>query len=148
MDIDQAHPPRIYRNLRVMPFHRASDRRVAYHAEVVAVVRVLRNPLPGKDQVFSERLLQSGVELVTKARTQRGQRRGRAEQKRVLDGIATPSARKDQIFVERRFQGARVGDAENGIRWFDVVRNPYARFSLSRDGDSIVEITPYPEVQR
>src|SRR5208282_2223657 len=48
MKIRHAHAARISGNFRVVPLNGESDRRVAEHTEIVAVVRVLRDPLAGK----------------------------------------------------------------------------------------------------
>ena len=82
MDLRHAYAPRISGNLRIVPFNGVSDRRVAENAEVEAVVRVLRDPLAGKDQVLAESLLQAGVELFAKANAQRiGYGRGAEKQR-------------------------------------------------------------------
>src|SRR5580692_1165023 len=74
VDIWHAHAPRISRNLGVVPFNRKRDRGVAEHAEVITIVCVLRNPLARKDQVLPERLLDAGMEFISKAGTQRAAR--------------------------------------------------------------------------
>ena len=51
-------------NLRTGPLDRISDRSVAEHAEVVRLVRVLPDVLAVDHQIFSERLLQAGVEFI------------------------------------------------------------------------------------
>jgi hypothetical protein len=71
VEVRHAHAARISGNFRVVPLNGESDRRVAEHAEIVAVVRVLRDPLAGKDQVAPESLLQASVEFIAKAGTQR-----------------------------------------------------------------------------
>jgi hypothetical protein len=63
MEIRYAHATCITRNLRIVPLDRKRNRRVAEHAEVVAIVRVFRNPLARKDKVAPESLLETGVEL-------------------------------------------------------------------------------------
>ena len=130
-----------------MPFDRESDGGVAEDAEVVAVVRVLRNPLPRKHQVFSEGLLQPSVEFISKAGTQWIVRGRRTDQKRIQDSIAASDTGKYQIFVERRFQCASIGNAKNGIGFLDIVSDPNARLSLPCRGDSIVKIATQPQVQ-
>ncbi len=72
MDVWYAHAACISRNFGVVPFDGEGDRRVAEHAEIVAVVGVFRNPLAGKDYVLSESLLNPGVEFVAEAGTVSG----------------------------------------------------------------------------
>ena len=53
------------------PLDGKSDRRVAQHAEVVGLVRVFPDVLAIQHEVFSEGLLETGVEFIAPARTQR-----------------------------------------------------------------------------
>ena len=53
------------------PLDRKGDRRVAQHAEVVGLVRVLPDVFAVHHQVPSEGLLETGVELIAPARAQR-----------------------------------------------------------------------------
>ncbi len=69
MQVRNSHASRISGNFGVVPFNRESDRSVAEHAEIVAIVRVLRDPLAGKDQVAPESLLDPSVEFIAKAGT-------------------------------------------------------------------------------
>ena len=71
MDVGHAHTARISGNFGVVPFDGESDRSIAENAEVVAIVRIFRDPLAGKDQVFSKGLLESSMEFIAKARAQR-----------------------------------------------------------------------------
>jgi len=71
MDVRHAHTARISGNLRVVPLDRESDRSIAEHAKVVAIVGVLRNPFTGKDEVFPECLLDPCMVFIAKARAQR-----------------------------------------------------------------------------
>ena len=84
MNFGHAEPSRVARDFRVMPFNGESDWRVAEYAEIVTVVRVLRNPLTGKNQVLSESLFETSMEFIAKARTQWIRSLGRAEQQRRL----------------------------------------------------------------
>src|SRR5208283_225464 len=105
------HRTRVSRDFGVVPFNGESDRSVTQYAEIIAIVRVLRDPLARKDQVSPECLFQAGVKFV-----------------------AASGARKYQIFVERRFQSTRIGNAENRVGLFDIVRDPETRFGLPRNG--------------
>ena len=58
-------------DLGVVPLDRERDRRCAQDAEIVGVVRVLPDVLAINDQIFSERLLNPGVEFVAKAGSER-----------------------------------------------------------------------------
>src|SRR5208282_1147036 len=88
MEIRNAHAARIPGNFGVVPFNREEDRGIAEHAEIVAIVRVLRDPLAGKDQVAPESLLQASVEFIAKAGTQRPAHSRGTEKKRGQDSIA------------------------------------------------------------
>jgi len=49
MQVRHAHAARISGNFGVVPFNGEKDRGVAEHTEIVAIVRVLRDPLARKD---------------------------------------------------------------------------------------------------
>ena len=66
--VRHAGADRIAGNLRIVPLDRESDRRVAQHAEVVRPVGVLPDVLAVDHQVFSESLLQAGVEFIADSR--------------------------------------------------------------------------------
>jgi len=70
MDIGHAHAARISGNFGVVPFNGERDRSVAEHAEVVAIMCVLRDVLARKDQVLPECLLEASVEFIAKPGTQ------------------------------------------------------------------------------
>src|SRR5271169_1111752 len=121
MQVRYAHPARISGNLGVVPFNREGDRSVAEHTEIVALVRVLRDPLAGKHQIPSESLLEPGMEFIAEARAQGIGNRCRTREQRIQDRIAASDTGKYQVLIERRFQGARVGNAKNRARLLDVV---------------------------
>src|SRR6266404_9555486 len=64
VNIRDAHAARESGNLGVVPGNREEYRCVSQDAEVVSTVRVLPDVFSRKDEIFSERLLQSGVEFV------------------------------------------------------------------------------------
>src|SRR5271155_1942120 len=57
-------------DFRTIPFYGIGDRGAAQHAKIERLVGVLPNVLAIDDQVFSEGLLKTGVELIAVARTQ------------------------------------------------------------------------------
>ena len=124
-----------------------SDGRVAEDAEVEGVVRVLPDVLAADDSVLAEGLLEAGVELIAKAGTAARWRRrassraaGRARRWAALTG-------KDEILVERSFQRARIGDAEDGIGALDVVSDTESRLGLASNGQAVVEIAANAEIE-
>src|SRR5262249_57271415 len=52
------------RDFRPLPFDGKCDRRIAQDAEVESIMGVLPNVFAGEDQIFSDGLLQAGMELV------------------------------------------------------------------------------------
>src|SRR5580693_928056 len=140
MDIGHAHAPRVSGNLRVVPFNGESDRRVAEHAEVVAIVSVFRDVLTGKYQESPERLLDASVELVAKAGIQCPACSRRTEKKRRQDRILASDTRKNEILVERRFQRACVRNSKHGAGLLDVVRDTDSGFGLARHGEAVVKV--------
>src|SRR5580693_1379169 len=52
----------------IVPFNREGDRRIAQHAEIVAVMRVLPNVLASQYEILPERLLEAGVEFISETR--------------------------------------------------------------------------------
>ena len=61
-------------NLGVVPLNREGDRRVAQHAEVVGVMRVLPDIFAIDDQEFAKGLLQASMEFIAIAGNQSRQR--------------------------------------------------------------------------
>src|SRR5271166_2950884 len=82
MEIRHADAAGVSGNFGVVPFNRESDRGIAEHAEIVAIVRVFRDPLTGKDQVLAEGLLDASVEFIAKAGAQCAARQTRTEKER------------------------------------------------------------------
>ena len=102
---------RVAGNLGVMPVDGEGDGRVAQHAEVEGVVRVLPDVFAAEDHVFAEGLLQAGMKLVAEARAQGVLKHPECNEQRRKHGVGASLAGEHQVFVERRFQRARVGDA-------------------------------------
>ena len=144
---------RVSRNFGVVPLNRKRDWSIAKHAEIVAIVRVFRDPLPGKHQVASKGLLQADVKFIAESGIQRiglkGARHGRRTGKeRTQNRVAAPDAGKYQIFIKRRFQRARVRRAKNRARLLDVVRKSDARLGLAGDRKAVVDIPAQANVHR
>src|SRR5580692_10834249 len=96
------------------PFDGEKNGSGAEDIEVVRIVRVLPNVFAAQDEMFAKGLLQSRMKFIAKSR---GQRRGRAGKTlsdghdRVDYGVGTPSAREDQVLVERAFHGSGIGNS-------------------------------------
>src|SRR5271154_674230 len=143
----------IARDFRIVPLDGEGDRRGAQDAEVVGVVRVLPDVLAVDDQIFSEGLLQAGVKLVAKARSKRSGCAGGATlalgcEQSADDWVQAPDAGKHQVLVERRFQGSRIGSAQNRVGLLDVVGNTEARLGLRRMREAFVDIPADTKVER
>src|SRR5579864_1017718 len=108
MIVRHTHAARVSRNLRPLPFHGKRDGSVAQDAEVVAVVRVLPDVLAREDEITPESLLNSGVELITKARIERRYTWHCTAKKRIQHGIGAPRTGEHQIFIKGRFQQSRI----------------------------------------
>ena len=79
MEVGHVGAQREAGDLGVVPVDREGDRRVAEHAEVEGVVRVLPDVVAADDEVLAEGLLQAGVELVAEAGLERSGDAGGAE---------------------------------------------------------------------
>src|SRR5215472_8000257 len=61
--------------------------------------------------------------------------------------IKASSVRKNQVFIERRFQRSRIGGTQDGVRLLNVVSDSKAGLSLSGHGESVVEIAADAQVE-
>src|SRR5271154_3388494 len=110
----------IARDFRIVPLDGESDWGSAQDAEVVGVVRVLPDVLAVYHQIFSEGLLQAGVKLIAKAWSKRSSCAGCAAlalgcEQSADSWVQTANTGKHQVLVERRFQGSRIGSAQNRV---------------------------------
>ena len=136
-------------NLRTGPFDGKREGRAAEYAEVVRPVGILPDVLAVHHQEASKGLLQAGVEFVAPSGAQR--RRvtvtdGRHH--RVDDGIVAAQTGDHQVFIERRFQGARIGDPQHRIGGLDVVSDAEPRFDLPGTGQTVVKVAAQAQVKR
>src|SRR5580692_6297223 len=112
------------RDFGTLPFDGEKNGSGAEDIEVVRVVRVLPNVFAAQDEMFPKGLLQPGVKLISKSRSQRGSRTGEAlgnGHDRVDYGVGAPGAREDQVLIERAFHGAGVRNSQHRIRLLDVI---------------------------
>ncbi len=86
------------------------------------------------------------MELVAEAGLEGGGDSGGAEEQRRKDGVAAALAGEDEVLVEGGFEGARVGDAQDGVGSVDGVGDADAGFGLAGDGEAVVEIAADAEV--
>src|ERR1700730_7471454 len=132
-----------------MPLDRKRDRGGSHHTEVVGAVRVLPYVLAVHDQIFPESLLNPRMEFVAPPRTNCPTHTGniRRRYQKGDDWITASGAGNDQIFVERRFHGACIRNAEHRITRLDVVRDASPRLGLGVFAESTVDISPNPNVE-
>src|SRR5271169_3030133 len=143
----------VARDFRIVPLDGESNRGGAEDAEVVGVVRVLPDVLAVYHQIFSEGLLQAGVKLIAKARSKRSGCAGGATlalgcEQSADDWVQAPDAGKHQVLVERRFQGSRIGSAQNRVGLLDVVGNTEARLGLRGMREAFIDIPADTKVER
>src|SRR5271156_3918709 len=143
----------VARDFRIVPLDGESNRGGAEDAEVVGVVRVLPDVLAVYHQIFSEGLLQAGVKLIAIAWSKRSGCAGGATlalgcEQSADDWVQAPDAGKHQVLVERRFQGSRIGSAQNRVGLLDVVGNTEARLGLRGMRDAFVDIPADTKVKR
>ena len=135
-------------NLRVVPLDREGDRRVAQHAEVVGVVRVLPDVLTGENQILAEGLLKADVKFIAPARTQRSAEGVGAAEQRVENRVAASDAREHQVLIEGGFQNTRVGGAKNCVGLLDVVCDAEARLGFGWGGQTVVKVASNSKIER
>src|SRR3981081_1380633 len=129
-----------------MPFNREGERGASEYSEVVSIVRVFPDVLTGEYQVPAKRLLQASVKFIAPAGAERSDRICRTDQKRVQHRIGASGAGKDQIFVERCFQQARIGNAKDGVRLLYVVGDSEARLSFFMRRQAVVQIAAQAQI--
>ena len=114
MKVWHTRPQHVPGYFGIVPFDREGDRRIAQHAEVIRIVRVLPDIFPIDDHVLAERLLESGVKFVPEAGSQ-GRIQARVPLQRGLQGVhygvVASLLARHQVFVEGSFEGPRIGDA-------------------------------------
>ena len=90
MEVRHIGAQREARDLRVVPVDREGDRSIAQNAEVERVMRVLPDVFAAEHHIFSESLLQAGMELVAKAGLQRALHAGVQESRGDNTSLAQP----------------------------------------------------------
>src|ERR1700739_373511 len=150
VEIRQAGAQQEAGNFGTVPLDRKSDRCIPEDAEVVAEMRVLPDVFRIENQVLAERLLEPGVEFVAPSGAERIGDAGKPLKgglQGVYNRIVAAAAGQNKILVERSFHGARIGNTQNGIRWFDVVSDSQAGLRLALHGQSVVEIAAYAQIK-
>src|SRR5215469_7904688 len=131
MEVRHADPTGKSWNLGVMPLDGKENWCVSQIAEVVTIVSVFPNVLPREYKVLSKRLLQSHMEFIAIAGTQR---RGYAGNESREKGKVAPRTRDEQILIKWRFQSSSVGSTEYRVGSLDVVSDSQAGLSLTSNG--------------
>ena len=98
-----------------MPVDGERDGRIAQHAEVEGVVGVLPDVFAADHGSFAKGLLQAGMELVAKTGIKRTRNARCAGKQRRQHRVRTTAAGEHKVLIERRFQGARIGDAADTV---------------------------------
>ncbi len=137
----------IARNLGVVPIDGEGDGCIAEHAEVERVMGVLPDVLAAEEYILTELLLQAGMELVAETGCEGSRCAWAACEQWIQHRIRATAAGKDQIFVERRFQRARVGNGHHRAGGFDVVGDAHARFRLVGIGEAVIKVLAETKVE-
>src|SRR5882724_4205495 len=148
MEIRYTHTAGESWDFGTVPCDWEKDGCVSEDAEVVGIMGVLPNVLAGEDQIFSGRLLQSDVEFIAPAGTQRGHAGCGTTQEWIQDSVAASDTGNDQIFVERCLEHTRVRNPKHGIGALDVISDAEARLGLLVGDQAVVEISTETEVER
>src|SRR6202041_1294138 len=130
-----------------MPIDGKGNWSIAQNAEVERVVGVLPDIFAAEDDIFSESLLQPGVEFVAKARLQRSLPPGGAREQGSQHFVGATLAREHEIFVERRLQGPGIRDAQHSVGGLHAVGNTQARLRLSGAGQAVVQVAAYSQIK-
>src|ERR1017187_5796159 len=145
MEVRNARSDGIARNLRTRPLDGKCNWRVAEHAEIVSSMSVFPDVLPVNYQVLSKSLLKTGVKLVPPTGSNRCV--GHAAIEGADHSIVAPQAGKHQVLVERRFQGAGIGNPQDGIGRLYVISDAETGFELVRLDDAVVIVETEAEVE-
>ena len=94
--------------------------------EIERVVGVFPEVVRVHDNCFADLLLEAGIELVAIAGPDgwRG-----SDEAVLLQAARAGRARKNQVLVERRFERARIRDAQNGVGPRQEIRKRQARLN-------------------
>src|SRR5271154_6893514 len=114
------------RNLRVVPIDRKGNWRIAQHAEVERIVRVLPDVIAADHEVLAKSLLQARMKLILEPRLQIS-RSIRASEERIQHRVQASLTGQHKVLVERRLQRPRIREPKNSVRRLDAVGNTQAR---------------------
>src|SRR5580698_2478864 len=131
-----------------MPIDREGDGSIAQHTKVKGVVRVFPDVIAAHHGSFAEGLLEARMELVAVSRLQRSGHPRRAEKQRRQHLVCASLAGQYEIFIERRFQGARIGNAKNGIGLLDAVGSAKTRLRLTGYCQAVIQIAADAQIEK
>ena len=125
--------------------------RVAEHAEVEGLVRVLPDVFSIHHQILAKSLLKAGMKFIAVAGTQRrGRHAGAARDQRLERGdhrVVASQARQHQVLVERSFHRAGIGNPQHGVGRLEIVGDAEARLSLRGAGQAVVFVEAQAEIE-
>ena len=139
---------RIAGYFRAMPVDGEGNGRVAQHAEVEGVVRVLPDVLAAENDSLAKSLLESGVKLIAETGAHVSGYAWAAIEQRIQHSVRASAAGEHQVLIEWRLHGAGIGDAQNGSRRFDVVRNAGAWLRLASIRQAVINVLAKPQVEQ
>ena len=123
--------------LRIVPGDGERDGGVQQRAEVVRVVGELPEIVGVHQEEFADGLLEAGIELIAESGLNGDG--GRAEDI-LRKSAGAGGARKQQVLIERRFESAGVGGAQNGGGLLDVVGEAQPRLRAVVLGQAVVAV--------
>src|ERR1035437_8920025 len=138
---------RIARNLRVMPVDGEKDWSVAKHAEVEGIVRVLPDVFAADHCPLAESLLKTGMELVAITGVERTRHARGAIEERRQHVVRAPGAGEDEVLIERRFEGTRIGNPKHSFGWLHIIGNADSRLGLVCTRKAVVNILAQSEIE-
>src|ERR1700677_3598695 len=134
-------------DFRIVPIDRKSDGRVTQNTEVKSIVGIFPNVVPAEHKVLAESLLEAGMEFVAKTGLQGSRYPRRTDEERSKHGIRTSGARQHEVLVERRFQSARIGNAQNCVGRLDAVSDAHTWLRLAFYRETVVQIAADTDIE-
>ncbi len=110
-------------------------------------MRVLPDVFAADYGPLAEGLLKTGMELVAIAGVERARHARSAIEKRRQHVVGAPGAGEDEVLIERRFEGTRVGNPKHSFGWLHVIGNADSRLGLVCTREAVVNILAQSEIE-